>query len=138
MGVFAIPTVASGTLRDLAEQDQLAHLVVATSPLDDAAIEDLAEMAGVEAIGVRTTAAVPGLGNDTIRVVGFDQDIQSVNVVSPTEGRYPGEGEAIVSDGVAEIGESILVADTNLDVVGVGGTTWWSDTDAVFVTEAQA
>ncbi len=138
MGVFAIPTVASGTLRDMGEQDQLAHIGVATSPIDEETVRSMAELPGVTALEARTVAGADLPNGDTIRVVGFDKATQVVNLVNPTDGRFPNAGEAIVSAGVAQLGETVVVAGTQLDVVGVGGTTWWSDVDAVYVTEAQA
>ncbi len=133
IGVFAVPGVASGTLRDLAQQDRLAHVAVDVVGEVDV---DAADLSGVAALEERRMGPVDSdLGR--LHLVGIATDSQ-VNVVSPNLGRLPVDGEAVVSDGIAKIGDVVTIDGATLDVVGIGTTAWWTDTDAVFVTPSTA
>lgn len=128
IGVFAVPGVASGTLRDLAADDRLAHVAV---DIDGDVDTTALDLDGVVAIEQRTVGIVD-VGDDQLQIVGIDAATQDINVLRPVEGRLPGDGEAVVSDGVAAIGETIAIDGTDLAVVGIGTTAWWSFTDAVY------
>ncbi len=134
IGVFAVPDVAAGTLRDLAAEDNLGHLVVDTTPLDAATLQAIGGLDGVDAVDATPTGSVETKSHGRVQLVGVDAD-QTVNVVNPQTGRLPGPGEALVSPGLAEIGDSVSVGVVSFDVVGVGGTAWWSDTAAVYAPD---
>lgn len=134
IGVFAVPDVAAGTLRDLAAEDKLGHLVVDTTPLDAATLQAIGGLDGVDAVDATPTGSAETALHGRVQLVGVDPD-QTVNIVNPHIGRLPGAGEALVSPGLAKIGDSVTVGDASFDVVGVGGTAWWSDTAAVYAPD---
>lgn len=130
IGVFAVPGVAAGTLRDLAADDRLAHIAVdITGDIDP----DTLELPGVTAIETRHVGMVDTPNHDQLRVVGLDAAAQEINLLRPIEGRLPGTGEVVASDGVAVIGDVITVGGVDLAVVGTGTTAWWSFSDTVYV-----
>ncbi len=135
IGVFAVPDVAANSLRELAAEDRLAHVVADTSTLEG--VEGL-DVAGAEAVEGRVSRTVT-TDNGTIRMIGIDFAEQSINIVQPESGRLPGVGEVLVSEGVAAIGDTLVVADTSLEVVGIGNTAWWTTEDILFaeLNEAQ-
>ncbi|MDH4171901.1 MAG: ABC transporter permease, partial [Acidimicrobiia bacterium] len=128
IGVFAVPDVAADSLRESAANDRLAHVAANTTELDSVA--DLA-VPGATAIEGRISRTV-AVGDEQLPVIGLDFDTQQINVVHAETGRLPGPGEVLVSDGVADLGDSIAVGPGTIEVVGVGGTTWWTDEGAVF------
>ena len=135
IGVFAVPGVAAGTLRDLAADDRLAHVAVdVTGDVDP----DALDLPGIASIETRHVGIVDTPEHDQLRVVGFDADAQDINLLRPVAGRLPSAGEAVVSDGVAEIGETVTIAGTDLSVVGIGTTAWWSFSDTVYTTPETA
>lgn len=135
IGVFAVPGVAAGTLRELVADDRLAHIAVdVAGPVDPAALD----LPGIEAVEQRTVGIVDTADHDQIRVVGIDPAAQQINIVRPSLGRLPGVGEAVVSDGVATIGDVVELEGMELTVVGVGTTAWWTSTDTVYTVSETA
>lgn len=145
IGVFAIPTVASSSLRAAAAADNLADIVIATTDSRDVDVEILLEPLGnVQSLDVQVVTDV-STNMDTadsalLKVIGFDTQSQEVDIVSADIGRLPQDGaEVLVTDGVAALGSTILLAGqdgttSNLTVVGVGGTSFWSGTNAAFTS----
>jgi putative ABC transport system permease protein len=128
IGVFAVPDVAVDSLREAAAEDRLAHIAADTTPVEDASSLAFPGADAVEGRISRTVTTTEG----TVRLVGLDPADQSVNIVTADAGRLPGAGEALVSDGFADLGDRVTLADTTLEVVGIGTTSWWSEDDAVF------
>ncbi|MGI9645392.1 MAG: hypothetical protein ACR2O6_08805, partial [Ilumatobacteraceae bacterium] len=145
IGVFAIPAVASSSLRASVDDDQMSNLVLSIT--DSGSLELEHDVASIPNIGVSDgqvlvdvgVATGPG-GAVTLPVLGFDPLSQSVDIVSVAEGRLPDlPGEIVVADGVASIGESITATAPDgrtgvLEVVGIGSTSFWSGDDLAFAT----
>ena len=137
MGVFAIPAVASSSLRETVGRDRMADLVLSTTDTGTTDVVAIAEsIDGVE--GVRAEVAV-AVGTGPVRtgaallpLVGRDLDDHDVDVISATSGRLPSAAnEVLVADGVAEVGETIEVTTSDqrrraLVVVCLGGTSFWA------------
>ncbi|MCP3938622.1 MAG: hypothetical protein GY708_25010, partial [Actinomycetia bacterium] len=134
IGVFAVPDVAANSLRELAVEDRLAHVAADTSTLESA--QGLT-VDGAETLEGRVSRTVTTDGVD-IRMIGVDFAHQSINVVQPDLGRLPGAGEILVSEGVAGIGDTVVVADTPLEVVGIGNTAWWTTDDVLYAELGEA
>jgi putative ABC transport system permease protein len=145
IGVFAIPTVASSSLRNAAENDNLAEVVLGTS--DTGGIDVEALLSPLDNVEDLETRIVTDVSTDDgtpegalLKVIGFDSETQQVDLVDAEYGRLPeGPNEALVVDGVAQIGTTVAVKDfngesTDLTVVGIGGTSYWSATSAVFTS----
>lgn len=134
IGVLAVPDVSAGTLRSLVERDQLSHVAVHTTPI--------ADTGGLEVSGatldLRVVDRVASATHDRLLLVGFDPVGQRVDIVSADEGRLPGSGEALVTDGVAAIGDRIDLAGTEVTVVGIGGSAWWTHEQTVYVSAGTA
>lgn len=140
IGVFAIPTVSTSSLRDAAERDGIPQVIVRTS--DTGTVDVTTMLAGVGNIDraeAQIVTSVP-LGNDVIDVLGLDFASQEIDVVRADVGRLPeAVGEILVTSGLAEVGDQIeatLPDGSMLDglVVGIGGTTFWNDSDLGFTT----
>jgi len=143
IGVFAIPTVASSSLRASVDDDQMSNLVLSTT--DSGPIDLSAELGGSANIAAYEAQVMvdvgigrgPG-GAVTLPVVGVDPADQSVDIVSVSVGRLPGApGEVVVADGVATVGDTITATapdghTADLEVVGVGSTSYWSGDDVAF------
>jgi putative ABC transport system permease protein len=145
IGVFAIPTVASSSLRSRVNSDRMSTLVLSTTDSGtadlDVVIGGVANVADHEGqvlvdggVGEGPTGAI------TLPVVGIDPVDQRVDIVSVSAGRLPAtNGEIVVAEGVADPGDSITVTapdghSVDLDVVGVGTTSYWSGEDVGFTT----
>jgi putative ABC transport system permease protein len=128
IGVFAVPDVAADSLRRQATADRLTHVAADTTELDSVDGLDIEGATAVEGRVSRTVA----VGDDQVMVIGLDFDHQQANVVGADEGTLPGPGEILVTEGVAEVGDMVDVGSDTVTVVGVGGTTWWTETGAVF------
>ncbi|MBG7603252.1 MAG: ABC transporter permease [Actinobacteria bacterium] len=145
IGVFAIPTVASSSLRDAAERDNLAEVVIGTSDTGDMNVETLLDsLDNVQAVDTQIETEVSldagAPGGALLKVIGFDGQTQQIDLVHAEDGRLPeGRDEVLVSNGVAPIGTTVAVTGqdgetTDLTVVGIGGTSFWSATSAAFTT----
>jgi len=141
IGVLAVPTVATSSLRSTAADDGVPQIVV---PVVDTASFDVSSLAPALANVDRLEAEVLTdvvLGDGrAVDVVGADLGAQQIDVVAADQGRLPVErGEVLVTAGIALVGDrfDVPLADrTTLEmtVVGVGGTTFWSDEDVVFTS----
>ncbi len=157
IGVLAVPDVAAGTLRSLVDEDQLAHVAVTTTPAaltstpanttagstppanTPASVGGGAELALPGAtVEHRVVDRIASSTHDRLLLVGFDPEDQRVDLVSASAGRMPGVGEAVVSPGVAEIGDRIDLAGTEVDVVGIGGSAWWTHERTAYVVASTA
>jgi putative ABC transport system permease protein len=145
MGVFAIPAVASSSLRDTVGRDAMANIVLDTTPTGATdAIALVASVPGVDdALGqvvVEVGTGVDDPGSSPLPVVGRDLADTSVDRVTATLGRLPTRtGEVLVTDGVAAVGDTLAVTapdgrQADLVVVGVGGTSYWAGESAAFTT----
>ncbi len=134
IGVFAVPNVAAESLRELALDDHIAHVAADTTPF--ASVDQL-DLDGVEVVEGRVSRSV-ATPQGLVRVIGIDFPSQTINIVEPDLGELPGLGQALVSEGLAEIGETVILADTPLEVVGIGNTTWWAVDDVVYTQLADA
>lgn len=145
VGVLAIPTVSERSLHEAVARDGLADITLFTTTVTPDTAARVAALPGVTALDreldVGGSVAVEGSGTPApadVRIVGLDRRDQQLDLLRLTAGRLPGiAGEVVVSEGVAHVGDRLQVtregaAPVVLDVVGVGGTLWWSDTDAVF------
>ena len=145
MGVFAIPAVASSSLRDSVAADRMANIVFDTT--DSGAVDIASVVESVPGVDDAVAEAVVDVGTgatvtDTalLPLVGRDLADTRVDVVSATSGRLPiSDGEVLVTDGVADVGEVIIATapdghQTNLIVVGIGGTTFWAGESVAFST----
>ena len=146
IGVFAVPGVAESSVRSIADQDQLAHLHMTTTPLDDAAVTSMADQLeatehDVAALEGRTVGTL-SLEQGNVLIVGRDSD-PAIDRVRVTEGRAAtSDAEAVVSKGVANIGDVLEIesaaGSTTLEVVGIGETTWFADADAIYTSSGVA
>ena len=144
IGVFAVPDVASGTLREIARIDRLAHVSADVRPVSATDLSHVRERLDSRGIIVDSlegqiirTLDIGGLGNVT--VVGVDPENQQIDRVSAVEGRLPiGPDELLVSDGMAEIGDHFETESGSLEVVGIGGSAWWAAEEVAFADLATA
>lgn len=147
IGVFAIPTVAASSLRDATERDGVTNIVVGTTvsgPVDSAAVVE--SLDNVDAVEAQVITDLPIVGTDGggITVVGVDVGSQEINIVRADEGRLPSaDGEILVTEGMAQLGETVDVvgakgATTTIDVVGIGGTSFFAGDEVAFTTLAAA
>ena len=133
IGVIAVPTVAGGTLHSAAERDGLADIVVSTTPIDADQIARVAGLDGVVAAeGAAVVAVSTAAGIDT-DLIGLDIDHQTMDVLHVTDGRTPTDvNEIVTSPGFGDIGDRVVVDDTPFEIVGHGGTLWWSDSAVAY------
>ncbi|MGB9347707.1 MAG: ABC transporter permease [Ilumatobacteraceae bacterium] len=133
IGVLAVPTVAGGTLHSAAERGGLADIVVATTPLDADQIARVAALDGVAAAEGEAVLAVTTAAATETDLIGLDFDQQTMDVIELTAGRMPADGHEIVtSPGFGEVGDRVVVDDTSFEIVGNGGTLWWSDSAVAY------
>ena len=141
IGVFAVPSVASHSLRDLAARDRLAHLTLDTTPIPDpaalAASPRLAD-AGITVVETRAvTKAHLTADRDAVWVVGLPPERGGVDVVRASAGRLPRVGGEIAPG--ARVASALDGADLNgLRVVGTADTAALADADVVYTTRATA
>jgi putative ABC transport system permease protein len=145
IGVFAIPSVASDSVRSSVEIDRLANIVLSITDSGGADVEQVVGRAvNIAAFDGQVLADVGTGGGSTMPVVGIDPTDQDVDIVSITDGRLASApGEIVVADGVAERGDRIVVTapdgrPVELRVVGVGSTSAWANDDVAFATLATA
>jgi putative ABC transport system permease protein len=139
IGVFAIPTVSTSSLRDAAARDGIAQIVLFTSdtgPTDVAA--ELADVENVERAELQVLSRAPIGDDQAIDILGLDIGKQGIDVVRASSGRLPAKfGEVLVTEGMAEIGSTFDVTLDDgspqvLTVVGVGGSAFWNDSEIAF------
>jgi putative ABC transport system permease protein len=133
IGVLAVPTVAGGTLHAAAERDGLADIIVVTTPLDAAQIARVAALDGVGAAEGQVVVAVSTAAGIETDLIGLDIDHQTMDVLHVTDGRMPADvHEIVTSPGFGDIGDRLVVDDTPFEIVGHGGTLWWSDSAVAY------
>jgi putative ABC transport system permease protein len=150
IGVMGVPTVASSSLRDEAAADAIANIAIDTTDTGGIAVEsvvasvdgvDLAETqveAMVEPLVVGQAGAGQAGAGPMLQVLGVDVGTQEIDIVRADAGRLPtGDGEILVTEGLADIGAVVAVTDmsgepSTLTVVGVGGTSYWSGEQVAF------
>jgi putative ABC transport system permease protein len=148
IGVLAIPTVSTKSLRDAAQADGIPQVIV---PVDDSRTFDVASIVGSVDNVDRAEAQIltfVHLGDGrAIDVLGVDLGQQELDIVRADEGRLPSAlGEVLVTDGVAQIGDNFeislpgersgqeVVGTMTASVVGIGGTAFWNEDDVVFTS----
>ncbi len=144
IGVLAIPAVSTNSLRDAAEADGIPQVIV---PIDDSKTFDVAGIVGSVDNVDRAEAEVltfVEIDGRTTDVLGVDFGNQEIDIVHADVGRLPAAaGEVLVTDGLAQIGDRFEIplpggeassATMSAEVVGVGGTAFWSEDDVVFTS----
>ena len=131
VGVLAVPAVASSSLTDAVERNGLGDIVVETMPLDQSQLDAITALDNVAA--AEAQASVPADWNDArIRLIGLAPD-RTMHLIDIADGRDAVTStEVVAQNGLAEVGESIQIAGTTFDVVGVGSTLWWSDSNVLY------
>ena len=139
VGVLAIPAVARQPLRDVAERDGLADLVINTTALDARQLDAIAALTGVAAAEGSTSAQVD-VGSGDVTVVGMQLAGQRIDRLHVVDGRLPvNDRETLASPGFHMIGDDITfgdatTSDVTLRVVGHGDTLWFGGTDTLYTT----
>jgi putative ABC transport system permease protein len=141
IGVFAIPAVASSSLREAVRADRMANVVLDTTDTGSAdVVTPLASVAGVEDVLPQVVIDV-GIGDGTLLpVVGRDLSVRDIDAIGLDTGRLPtSDLEVVVGAGLADVGDVIAVTDVSgtvreLSVVGVGGTAFWAGEPVAFTT----
>jgi putative ABC transport system permease protein len=140
IGVFAVPSVASTSLRRLATQDHMAHLTVDTTSIPDPA--GLATVRGVDELTTRVVVTEALAWHDDVKVVGMDFAMSAVDRVTPQTGRLPrAPGEVVVSPDVADALDgrhTVAVGEQVLRVVGVGETSVFAGMPVIYTDPATA
>ena len=131
IGVLAVPSVASSALTDAVERDGLGDMVVETTPLDQRQLDAIVRLDNV--VAAEAQASVPALWEgERIRLVGLAPD-RTMDLVDISAGRPAAAADEIVAQpGVAEVGDSIEIAGTTFEVVGIGSTLWWADSSVLY------
>lgn len=138
IGVFAIPTVATSSLRDAAERDRIPEIVLDTTDTGPSPVAELARMPNVADVEGQVLTHLTVDDQRIVAVLGKDFDDQRIDVVSVDEGRLPAAAdEIVVTVGLAEVGDRIaaptaVAGSATFEVVGVGGTSSWTEDDLVF------
>lgn len=138
IGVLAVPTVSTASLRDAAARDGLPEISLAVSDTGGLDLSTLVTVDNVRDVDGQVVAHVAAPDDTTVPVLGKDLANQAVDVVAVDAGRLPmTEGEVVVSSGLAgriEPGSTVPLPGevSSLTVVGVGGTSSWLDEDVVF------
>lgn len=139
IGVLAIPTVSTSSLRDAAEKDGIPQIVLFVSDTGDQDVASaLADVANVDLVERQVITGVDVGKVDTIDVLGSAVGNQQMDIVRAEVGRLPNVfGEVVVTEGIAPLGATfdVELADgtpETLTVVGIGGSTFWNDSDIVF------
>jgi putative ABC transport system permease protein len=139
IGVLAIPTVSTSSLRDAAERDGIPQIVLY---VDDTAgldvNESLGGVANVNRVERQVLTEVDLDEQGSLDVLGLDLGDQEMDIVRVDEGRMPAAfGEVISNAGTARVGTTLDVeladgSTTQLSVVGIGGTSFWNEDDVLF------
>ncbi|MFK8023237.1 MAG: FtsX-like permease family protein [Ilumatobacter sp.] len=146
IGVFAIPTVSTSSLRDAAERDGIPDIILTTTAFDDPSLIDTLNAIGsVERAEpqVLFTTEVPGDEDRSVDVLGVDLDGQTMDVISVDEGRRPTTiAEVLVTEGTASVGDRFEIGAeagaTTIEVVGIGSTSFWNEPGLVIADLAGA
>lgn len=141
MGVFAIPSVASSSLRDSVTSDRMANLVLDTTDTGGVdVVRSLRTIPGVDDVLAQVVVEVGTGERETLPIVGRDLTDDRIDIVTAAAGGLPNaRDEILVSDGVASVGDVLVVtapsgADVELSVVGVGTTAFRAGEPVAFTT----
>ena len=133
IGVLAIPSVSDGTLHQAVERDGLADIIVDTTPLTDDQLATIAEIDGVVAAEGSAVAAVETSDGFLTRLIGLDVEHQTMDLLQLEAGRAPtGAGEIVTSPSLGALGDSVVANGVDYEIVGHGGTLWWSGDDVLY------
>ena len=133
IGVLAIPAVSSGTLREAAAGQGLADIIVDTTSLDASQLATINRIDNVAAAEGQATVAVRLEDGFLTRLVGLDFDTQTMDIVRLTDGRLPTSADEVVaSAALGALGDRVIANGTSYEIVGHGGTLWWSDSDVLY------
>ena len=133
IGVLAIPTVSEGTLHQAVERDGLADIVVGTTPLDEAQLDRIASLDGVAAAEGQADAAVRTADGRLTRLIGLDVRDQTMDILHVDAGRLPAApDEVVTTPAFGDIGDTLVVDGRTFEIVGHGGTLWWSGDDVLY------
>ncbi len=133
IGVLAIPAVSSGTLREAAAGQGLADIIVDTTSLDDSQLAGINRIDNVAAAEGQATVAVQLEDGSLTRLIGLDFDTRTMDIVRLSEGRLPAfADEVVASAAVGALGDRVIANGTSYEIVGHGGTLWWSDSDVLY------
>lgn len=140
IGVIAVPDVSTSSLRAAAERDGIAEIAVDVVDTGDLDVQATVEQVpNVDRVAGQVAARV-GVDDTTMLVLGTPLDDQVIDVVTADSGRLPtGPNEILVTEGTAELGATVPVttstgAIAQLDVVGIGGTSYWAGEELAFTT----
>lgn len=126
IGVLAIPSIASSSLREAVERDGLGDLVVPTTSIDAGQLEAIRALDNVDAADTTASVATE-LDGERIRLIGLSAD-RTMDLVNVLDGRAPtAENEVLAEPGLATIGDVATIGERNFEVVGLGSTLWWGD-----------
>ncbi len=145
IGVLAVPTVATSSLRASAAVDGMPQIVV---PVVDTGTFDVAslmsDVPNVDRVEAEVLTSVNLGGGRVLDVLGADLGHQQLDIVRADSGRLPVDNdEMLVTNGIAGIGDrfDVDLADGStreMTVVGIGGTTFWNEDDVAFTSTETA
>jgi putative ABC transport system permease protein len=133
IGVLAIPAVSSGTLREAAAGQGLADIIVDTTPLDGSQLARINQIDNVAVAEGQATVAVRLSDGFLTRLIGLDFATQTMDIVQLDDGRLPAAADEVVAGAsLGALGDHIVANGTSYQIVGHGGTLWWSDSDVLY------
>lgn len=145
IGVLAIPTVSTSSLRDAAERDGIPQIVLYVDDTGAVDVSDeLSDVANVDRVERQVLTGVDLADRGSLDVLGLDLNDQEMDIVRVEEGRMPAAfGEVIANAGTASVGTTLdaELADGStiqLSVVGKGGTSFWNEDEVLFTDLATA
>ena len=145
IGVFAIPSVAASSLREAAIRDGVANIVLETTDTGSVDLDrTVGALDGVEVVEPQIVVDLPVRSADdesaALRLVGVAVGGQRIDILHADEGRLPiHDREVLVPDDGPPIGSRIPVESldghrSELEVVGIGGTSFFEGDDVAFST----
>ncbi|MFW2333919.1 FtsX-like permease family protein [Ilumatobacter sp.] len=133
IGVLAIPTVSEGTLHDAVERDGLADIIVNTTPISAEQLAAVNELDGIVAAEAQSTEAVRMGDGFLTRMIGLDFEDQTMDLVQLSAGRLPRDPDEVITwPSAGSLGDTVVANGQRYEVVGHGGTLWWSDSDVLY------
>lgn len=133
IGVLAVPTVSTGTLHETAERDGLADIVVPTTPVDADQLARIGAIDNVAAAEGQARLAVQMSDGFLTSLIGVDLDDQTMDIVQVAAGRLPeASDEVVASPALGALGDTVIANGQRYEIVGHGGTLWYSDSDVLF------
>lgn len=133
VGVLAIPTISTGTLHAAVERDGLADIIVPTTPIDGAVLDELAEVDGVARVEGEASYAVELADGVLTRLIGLDLPTHTMDRLHLSGGRLPeAPDEVVTSPAIGSIGDTVTANGDEHVIVGHGSTLWWAADDVLF------